>query len=396
MKIILRKFDAEDTAALVALFHDTVHTINAKDYPPEQLEAWAPAVADLKRWRSRFKSSKTIVAELDGKIVGFGSLQNDQSTISLLYVHKDHQGQGIATALLKKLEKYPIKQGANAVTAEVSITARPFFEKSGYGLVRESRKMLNGKEFINFIMEKALTLEHASEKKGKAEMKDKVKNKKSFRWGDLFTNKFFDLIIVILGVSIAFQLNSIKLESDQDALEHFYFESLLVDLDDDINDIDRVVKDLTLHRQMAQSFLKKLENHDVEPDSAGIVMLGLMNLESFSGNQSTYHTLVSGNGLSNLKDRDIRRQIADYYGQYFYVNRFETIHTELIYRFLFFISPSIDLAAAQITDPSIIRNVQTKNFVVIFVTSMGDGIEDYKETLEKAKALRSVIQAEIE
>lgn len=188
MKVTVRKFSGEDTASLVSLFHDTVHTINGKDYPLEQLDAWAPALPDLKKWRTRFKSSKTLIAEFDGKIVGFGNLENELSTIGLLYVHKDHQRQGVATALLKKLEKNLMENGVKAATVEVSITARPFFERRGYRLVRENRKMLNGKEFLNFIMEKGLTLKESND------MKDKVKKKKSFRWGDLFINKFFDLL----------------------------------------------------------------------------------------------------------------------------------------------------------------------------------------------------------
>ncbi|MEJ0056276.1 MAG: GNAT family N-acetyltransferase [Bacteroidota bacterium] len=113
MELQIRKYIASDAVGLLNLFYDTVHTINSKDYPPEHIDAWAPLNPDLKKKQSRFKSGKTIVAHLDGKIVGFGNLENDQSSIGMLYVHKDHQGQGIATELLERLEKKTKKEWRN-------------------------------------------------------------------------------------------------------------------------------------------------------------------------------------------------------------------------------------------------------------------------------------------
>ena len=168
MKASLRKFENEDTPVLLQRFYDTVHSINAKDYPGELLDVWAPERPDVKRWQSRFKASKTIVAELDGKVVGFGNLEDHGKVIGMLYVHKDHQKQGVASELLSKLEKRLVKDGAATATLESSLTARPFFEKKGYRLVRENRKMLNGKEFVNLIMEKNLSLKSEKPMKEKS------------------------------------------------------------------------------------------------------------------------------------------------------------------------------------------------------------------------------------
>ena len=44
-------------------------------------------------------------------------------------VHKDFQSKGIVTILLNDIERYAITAGITRVTSEVSLTARPFFEK---------------------------------------------------------------------------------------------------------------------------------------------------------------------------------------------------------------------------------------------------------------------------
>ena len=39
--MIIRPYQPEDCEALARLFYETVHTVNAKDYTEQQLNAWA-------------------------------------------------------------------------------------------------------------------------------------------------------------------------------------------------------------------------------------------------------------------------------------------------------------------------------------------------------------------
>lgn len=56
MSIVIRIYDPEDCQSLARLFYDTVHTVNAADYTPEQLSAWATGEVDLKAWNNSFYS----------------------------------------------------------------------------------------------------------------------------------------------------------------------------------------------------------------------------------------------------------------------------------------------------------------------------------------------------
>ena len=70
----LRDYTKTDCAELAELFYDTVHTVNAKDYTQEQLDAWATGKVNLEAWNESFQAHHTVVAEMDGKIVGFGDM----------------------------------------------------------------------------------------------------------------------------------------------------------------------------------------------------------------------------------------------------------------------------------------------------------------------------------
>jgi putative acetyltransferase len=132
------------------LFYNTVHVINARDYSTEQLNAWAPPNLNDAQWNYSLQEHYTIVAVENNEIIGFGDIDSS-GYLDKLFVHIDHQGRGIATAICDKLEKY-IK---GTVTTHASITARPFFESRGYRIVRRQNVERRGVKMENFVMEKS-------------------------------------------------------------------------------------------------------------------------------------------------------------------------------------------------------------------------------------------------
>ena len=100
----IRRYTPADCPAMAALFYDTVHRVNRRDYTPEQLDVWATGQVDLDKWNRSFLAHHTLVAMKDGVLVGFGDMDST-GYLDRLYVHADYQGQGIATALCDALEK---------------------------------------------------------------------------------------------------------------------------------------------------------------------------------------------------------------------------------------------------------------------------------------------------
>ena len=68
--MLLREYRPGDCREMAALFYDTVHTVNARDYTPEQLDAWADGRVDLDAWDQSFRAHTTLVAVDGGRIVG--------------------------------------------------------------------------------------------------------------------------------------------------------------------------------------------------------------------------------------------------------------------------------------------------------------------------------------
>lgn len=117
-EMILREYQSTDCKELAQLFYNTIHIVNAKDYTKEQLDAWATGQIDLKKWNQSLQEHFSIVV--------------------------------IVTAICSRLEA--AVQG-NLVT-HASITARPFFEKRGYKVVKEQQIERQGIFLTNFVMRK--------------------------------------------------------------------------------------------------------------------------------------------------------------------------------------------------------------------------------------------------
>ncbi|MGN0803421.1 MAG: GNAT family N-acetyltransferase [Candidatus Faecivicinus sp.] len=146
----IRRYCPEDCREMAELFYETVHSVNAGDYSEAELNAWASGCVDLDAWNRSFLAHHTLVAVESGAIVGFADM-DENGYLDRLYIHREHQGRGIATALCDALEQ---DSSANRFTTHASITAKPFFEGRGYRAVRAQQVERRGVKLTNFVMVK--------------------------------------------------------------------------------------------------------------------------------------------------------------------------------------------------------------------------------------------------
>lgn len=147
--MFIRGYRSSDRRGSAELFYNTVHTVNAKDYTKEQLDVWATGQVDLEQWDRSLQAHFSLVAVEDGVIAGFGDI-DETGYLDRLYVHPDHQGKGIATAICDQLEAAV----PGDIVTHASITARPFFEGRGYRVVKEQQVERQGIFLTNYVMMK--------------------------------------------------------------------------------------------------------------------------------------------------------------------------------------------------------------------------------------------------
>lgn len=156
--IRLRKACSKDLGKLSEVFEQSVRGSCFKDYTPVQIDAWIKQ-ASPERWQELFDSDLLfmVAEETDSfQIAGFISF-NCRGYIHSMFLLPSFQGKGIAAALLDFAEDLARRNHLDSLFAEVSLTARRFFSKSGFTTEKQQIVKVNGVEMVNFTMRKILT-----------------------------------------------------------------------------------------------------------------------------------------------------------------------------------------------------------------------------------------------
>lgn len=153
--LLIRRYKDSDIPEISKIYYKTVHEVNSKDYTQEQIKAWAPEVYPDRFWEERFKHFDVYVAEQDGEVLGFVELE-ETGHIDCFYVRHDWQRRGVGTKLLDRVEKRAEELDISRLYADVSVTAKPFFENRGFEMVEEEKVTHRDVQFKLYFMEKIL------------------------------------------------------------------------------------------------------------------------------------------------------------------------------------------------------------------------------------------------
>ena len=127
---ILRPYRSDDRAAVVRLWHDAWH-----DGHGSALPAVVVAERSLESFDLRLGplEAGTLVAELDGNVVGFAAIEGDE--IDQLYVAAEARGTGLAAALLAAAEAELVRRGIRDAAIQCSAgndRAHRFYARAGW------------------------------------------------------------------------------------------------------------------------------------------------------------------------------------------------------------------------------------------------------------------------
>lgn len=153
-ELILHRADESHLPFIVELFRESVQKLCHKDYQPDQIKVWLGAIQNKDRWKQAIHNQHFIWAEFESQMAGFGSL--DSNLIDFMFVHPAFTRCGVASFIYKHLEEQAKLNDCRDLIAEVSITARPFFEKMGFKVQYEQNKKVQDVQILNYRMSKTL------------------------------------------------------------------------------------------------------------------------------------------------------------------------------------------------------------------------------------------------
>jgi putative acetyltransferase len=153
VEVAIRKYEVGEEKILRELFFQTIHEVNTRDYTEEQVNAWAPIDYEMNHWVTHFVETQPYVALVSNEIAGYADVQDD-GYIDHFFCHSKFQGQGVGAALMKTLFHEGMRLGIKRFYSQVSITAKPFFEKHGFKELKQQRVCIRGVNLTNYLMER--------------------------------------------------------------------------------------------------------------------------------------------------------------------------------------------------------------------------------------------------
>jgi putative acetyltransferase len=155
MIITTRQATSNDLEKILQLFEETIEVVNAKDYSPDQITVWKNGASKRERWLKKISEQYFLLAEINKEVAGFGSI-NHNGYLDFMYVCKNHQRIGVAQKIYGELEDFAKENQLNQITSDVSITAKPFFERQGFKVIQQQEVNIDGIKLINYKMNKQL------------------------------------------------------------------------------------------------------------------------------------------------------------------------------------------------------------------------------------------------
>lgn len=153
--ISIRRFRDDDAGIAARIFFDAIHLGTQNHYDAAQRRAWAPQVPEDAGWLERLRSQTTLVAERDGRVIGFMTVRAD-GYIDLAFVAPAFIGTGVARHLYRSIVAEAATMGVRRLHTQASHLARPFFERQGWSVVREQTVSPGGVPMTNFLMERVM------------------------------------------------------------------------------------------------------------------------------------------------------------------------------------------------------------------------------------------------
>jgi lipoate-protein ligase B len=129
MPLTIRRATTEDAPHIRDVHVASIRGVCAKDYSPEQIEAWAGPKRAEHYAKVIAEGQPIFVAEIGGGIVGFAELHG--SELQALYVHPDGIGKGAGRALLSVVEEHLVANNEPLLRLNSTITSIGFYESMG-------------------------------------------------------------------------------------------------------------------------------------------------------------------------------------------------------------------------------------------------------------------------
>lgn len=206
-----------------------------------------------------------------------------------------------------------------------------------------------------------------------------------------------EILLVMIGISLAFQVNNWNDNQIKKASEIRYYENIREQITDD-KGLILEQKELNNAFRVQFNYANEiLEDSDrSKMDTLGLIALNLTQYTDFDRQGNIYETMVNSGEVKLLRNHQIINGLRLLEEKYLYINRMENIHYDAMMKYVVpSITPVLRFSNGTIVDPDEVYDLKFQNLVLSLLQIMNEKDKVYHEALNEIEVITNLIDEEL-
>jgi hypothetical protein len=206
-----------------------------------------------------------------------------------------------------------------------------------------------------------------------------------------------ELLVVFLGITLAFMMDSWKETRKDVELEQKYLHSFQSDLQKDAEGLTSIVNDCDTTLTILDNFIPLLGTDDLIADSTGTVLNKMASYNSFYPELATYESIKNSGNLGLISNYELKEEFVKYYQMLHEKNLVDEVYALFLSEYILpFFFAQVDMIRGQYMDQNTVEDKEFSNLVLGFTQLLQQKRDIYNDILEANKALAESLKQEIE
>ena len=208
---------------------------------------------------------------------------------------------------------------------------------------------------------------------------------------------FGEILLVMIGISLAFQLDNWNENRLEENTAINYYENIREQIADDKTLIQEQIgfnNHYMAEFKYANAILEA--NDRSKMDTLGRIVRNLTQYSDFDKKGNIYETLVNSGEIKLLRNHSIVNSIRELEEKYTYINRMENIHYDaMMNHVIVATNPILKFSDASVQKPDQLYSYQFQNLVLSLIQIMTEKDKVYHEALHEINKITDKIDTEL-
>ena len=212
-----------------------------------------------------------------------------------------------------------------------------------------------------------------------------------------WTSHFIELLVVVIGITIAFMLENWRQDKSNKDLEQKYLNSLKSDLISDKKLLDSTIASVEKQSSILPSFISEIKTSNVGRHKSEEIIPQVLISHRFAPKQATYLSITNSGNLNIIEDYKLIESFASYYNSQGELSLKEKVLYDYQLKFVLpFVYEKVDFLSGRVIDRLAINGSEFKNIVTGYYTLVGQNLEGYKNYKKANKELLDKIEQHLD